>query len=76
MLKVDPGLEKQQIESLKNLKKSRDNDKVNKTLANLKKAAEGKENIVVKVIEAVEAYATVGEVSDVFRQVWGEYHEQ
>jgi len=76
ILKVDPKLEKQQIERLKKLKKNRDEDSVQRCLGQLKSVAKSDENIVVPVIEAVENYATVGEISDVFRSVWGEYHEK
>ncbi len=76
ILKIDPKLENQQIERLKSLKSKRDNDRVRKCLEELKSVAESDENIVGPVIKAVENYATVGEISDVFRNVWGEYHEK
>jgi methylmalonyl-CoA mutase N-terminal domain/subunit len=47
-----------------------------KTLSNLKKAAEGTDNLIPPVIEAVKAYATLGEIADVLRGVFGEYREQ
>ncbi len=75
ILKVDPALENEQIVSLKELRKNRDNDKVNKNISCIKETAGKNENIVPSVIEAVENYATVGEISDVFRDIWGEYHE-
>ncbi|UCD63716.1 MAG: methylmalonyl-CoA mutase [Candidatus Zixiibacteriota bacterium] len=76
VLKVDPDLEAAQVERLKKLRATRDNRKVNECLKTLKAAAGGDENIVSPVIDAVENYATVGEISDVFRQVWGEYRER
>ncbi|MCK4572879.1 MAG: methylmalonyl-CoA mutase, partial [candidate division Zixibacteria bacterium] len=75
ILKVDPTLEGRQVEQLTKLKQTRDNKKVQECLERLSQAAQTDENIVPPVIEAVENYATVGEISDVFRQVWGEYHE-
>ena len=74
VLKLDPALERRQIESLTAVKKSRDNTRVRQSLDRLKEAAEGRENVVGPVLEAVEQYATVGEISDVFRNLWGEYH--
>jgi len=75
ILKVDPTLEGRQVEQLTKLKQTRDNKKVQECLERLSQAAQTDENIVPPVIKAVENYATVGEISDVFRQVWGEYHE-
>lgn len=76
ILKVDPQLEKDQVEKLTALKANRDNDKVNKILSTLRKTAQGTENIVPIVIEAVENYITVGEIAHVLREVWGEYREK
>ncbi len=74
-LKVDPKLEKAQVAALTELRQARDNEAVTKSLHKLGEAAKVGDNIVYPVIEAVEQYATVGEISDVFRNVWGEYHE-
>ncbi|UCG63022.1 MAG: methylmalonyl-CoA mutase [Candidatus Zixiibacteriota bacterium] len=76
ILKVDPKLEAQQVSRLAEVKKKRDNDRVGECLERLKDAAGGNENIVYPVIEAVENYVTVGEISDALRKVWGEYHEK
>jgi methylmalonyl-CoA mutase N-terminal domain/subunit len=76
VLKVDPELERNQIASLKKLKESRDQTRVDDCLARLRKAADSGENLVPPVIEAVENYVTVGEISNLFRSVWGEYREQ
>ncbi len=75
ILKVDPENERNQVRSLTKLKAARDNKKVQDALAAVRRAAEQNQNVVYPVIDAVELYATVGEISDVFRQVWGEYHE-
>jgi len=75
VLKVNPDLEVKQIETLQRLKAERDNQKVSESLAALKDAVGRKENIVYPVLEAVENYATTGEISDVLRQEWGEYKE-
>lgn len=76
ILKVDPSLEQKQVEKLKIVKKTRNNEKVLQSLENLKKAAKETINIVNPVIEAVEEYATIGEISDCLREIWGEYHER
>lgn len=74
VLKVDPLLEKSQKERLKNMKAGRNHEKVQNCLDNLRRTAESSSNIVGPVIEAVENYVTVGEISEQFRKVWGEYH--
>lgn len=75
ILKVDPELEGNQVRALKELKASRDQEAVDEALAAVREAAEQNDNVVYPVIDAVLRYATVGEISDVFRDVWGEYHE-
>ncbi|MEW5923004.1 MAG: methylmalonyl-CoA mutase family protein [Candidatus Zixiibacteriota bacterium] len=75
ILKVDPRLEEEQVKRLKELRKNRDNDKVRKCLKALDDVARGDENIVPPVIDAVEQYATLGEISNCLRDIWGEYHE-
>jgi methylmalonyl-CoA mutase N-terminal domain/subunit len=76
ILKVDPHLEDKQKDSLQKLRKNRDNEKVDQYLKRLTETAAGTDNIVYPVIEAVENYATIGEISDCFRKVWGEYHDK
>ena len=75
VLRVDPELERAQIDRLRRVKSKRDDQAVRRCLEKVESAARGSDNIVTPVIEAVEAYATVGEISDLFRKVWGEYHE-
>ena len=75
VLKVDPKLEQVQIKKLKNLKQNRDNKKVEICLKNLENRARKNKNIVESVIDAVENYTTVGEISDCLRNIWGEYNE-
>ncbi|AMW33567.1 acyl-CoA mutase large subunit family protein [Fervidobacterium islandicum] len=75
ILKVDPELEKKQKERLKKLKERRDNEKVNKLLNKIKEVAATDENLFPYVLEAVKAYATVGEISNALREVFGEYTE-
>ena len=73
ILKVDPEVRRKQIERLGKVKKERDNVKVKDALAKLRSAAQKGENIMPAVFDAVKVYATIGETSDVLREVFGEY---
>jgi len=64
-----------QRESIKKARETRDNDKVKRVLADLKKACEGTDNTMKHILECVRCYATEGEICDVMREVWGEYQE-
>ncbi|OOC45610.1 methylmalonyl-CoA mutase [Thermosipho sp. 1074] len=75
VLKVKPELEEKQKAKLKKLKEKRDNEKVKKVLLSVKKAASSDENLMPYIIEAVKSYATVGEISNALREVFGEYTE-
>jgi methylmalonyl-CoA mutase N-terminal domain/subunit len=74
-LKHDPKSEKKVVSSLRSFKKERGNLGVQKALEEIKGAAERNENLVPPVFEAVKRYATVGEICDVLRGVYGEYVE-
>jgi methylmalonyl-CoA mutase N-terminal domain/subunit len=76
IFKVNPEAERIQIEKLKKLRKERDNEKVKHRLRNLKEVAKSSDNLYPAVLEAVESYATVGEVCDVLREVFGQYQEE
>ena len=73
LLRVDPAVRVSQVEKLKKLKAERDNSKVKETLESLRQAAEGKDNLMFPIIDAVKAYATLGEICDTLRTVFGEY---
>jgi len=75
LLSVDPALGKRQVAKLLELRQRRDNEKVQHVLAALQRGAEGTENLLPLIIDAVEAYATLGEISDAMRRVFGEQHE-
>jgi methylmalonyl-CoA mutase N-terminal domain/subunit len=75
ILTVDPKIEGAQVERLKNLRERRDGERVEKWLGRLKDAAGGSENLVPLLLGCVENYATVGEISNILRSVWGEYRE-
>jgi methylmalonyl-CoA mutase N-terminal domain/subunit len=76
ILRIKPEVEQYQKQKLARVKKERDNAKVKETLAVLKKAAQGTENLVPPILEAVKVYATLGEISDTLRDVFGEYRER
>jgi methylmalonyl-CoA mutase N-terminal domain/subunit len=76
VLKVDPNLEKQQIDKLQKLKGSRNAKAHENSMNELRQAAGEGQNIVEPVLNAVENFATLGEISDVFRDQWKEYREQ
>jgi methylmalonyl-CoA mutase N-terminal domain/subunit len=76
ILRIRPEVEQYQKEKLAQVKKERENAKVKQTLSLLKKAAQGKENVVPPVLEAVKVYATLGEISGTLREVFGEYRER
>ncbi|NUR72295.1 MAG: methylmalonyl-CoA mutase [Hamadaea sp.] len=72
-LRVDPTIEQAQADRLAAVRRDRDNSTVSSALAQLKKAAEGTENILYPMKEALAARATVGEVCHALRDVWGTY---
>lgn len=76
LLKIEPELERKQVERLQRLRKERDNAKVDKALRGVEKAAEkGEVNMMPYFMEAVKHYATLGETCQVLRDVYGEYEE-
>lgn len=76
LLRVQPEAERYQKEKLSKVKRERNDQGVKETLAILKKAAQGTDNLVPPILEAVKVYATVGEISDTLREVFGEYRER
>jgi methylmalonyl-CoA mutase N-terminal domain/subunit len=76
ILRIRPEAESYQKEKLAKVRKERDGEKVKGALATLKKAALGTENVVPPILAAVKAYATLGEISDTLREVFGEYRER
>ena len=75
LLRVDPAVRISQIEKLKKLKSERDEEMVKKGLAQLKRAAKGTANLMPPIFDAVKAYATLGEICDVLREIFGEYQQ-
>ncbi|MGW4647831.1 acyl-CoA mutase large subunit family protein [Kitasatospora sp. NPDC004289] len=72
-LRVDPAIEAEQAARLAKLRAERDGSAVQRGLTALRKAAEGTGNVLYPMREALAARATVGEVSDALREVWGTY---
>ncbi len=75
ILKVNERIERRQIERLRALRERRDKEKAENALAKLEEAAIGTENLLPKILDCVENYVTVGEISNRLRTVWGEYRE-
>lgn len=74
LLKVDPILEEEQVKSLQHLRQYRNQQDVSKALQLIKNAAQTEEiNLIPLLLDAVKKYATVGEISNVLREVFGQY---
>jgi methylmalonyl-CoA mutase N-terminal domain/subunit len=73
LLTVDPKIEKEQRKRLSVLRRKRDNAAVEKALGELSGACSGKGNVMVPILAAVRAYATIGEISNVMRKAFGSY---
>jgi methylmalonyl-CoA mutase N-terminal domain/subunit len=73
--RIDPAGERRQVEALRRVRADRDPVAWAATLARLEEVARGDDNLMPALIEAVRAYATVGEISDRLRAVWGEHRE-
>jgi methylmalonyl-CoA mutase N-terminal domain/subunit len=74
-LKIDPGVEEKQIARLKDLKRVRNTARVKACLADLKKASQGSANLMPHILAAVKEYASLQEICDVFREVFGTYRD-
>jgi methylmalonyl-CoA mutase N-terminal domain/subunit len=75
LLRVDPSVGEMQKQKLVDLRAKRDNSEVDAKLATLRAACEGDENVMPVILEAVKAYATLGEICGVMREVFGEYQQ-
>ncbi|HEX4642989.1 MAG TPA: methylmalonyl-CoA mutase family protein [Candidatus Acidoferrales bacterium] len=74
-MRVDPELERAQIERVRALRARRDSARADATVADVERRARSGENLMPAIVAAVEAFATVGEISDALRRVFGEYTE-
>ena len=73
LLKVDMKVGQAEAEKLRKMRAARDAKRWEKALENLRKVSEKNENVMSAVIEAVKAEATIGEICDVWREIYGEY---
>src|SRR5262249_52910472 len=76
ILYIDEQVAEEQVARVQALRASRDQARFAKALAGLKDAARGTDNLIPPILEAARAYATVGEMCDALREVFGEYEEQ
>ena len=76
ILRIDEGAAQQQLAKVDRLRRTRNQVLVTRALERLRKTAAGTENTMPALLDAVRAYATVGEMCDALRDVWGEYQEQ
>jgi methylmalonyl-CoA mutase N-terminal domain/subunit len=75
ILKIDENAAQQHLARLRDVKKTRDNTRVAEKILDLKKAASDEENLMPYILSCVKAYATLGEIMDSLREVYGEYQE-
>ncbi len=75
ILVIDEGIEQRQCDKLRRLRAERHNARVAACLAELKRVAEGNGNLMPPLLECIRAYATLGEMCDALREVFGEYQE-
>jgi methylmalonyl-CoA mutase N-terminal domain/subunit len=75
ILKIDDRVEREQIERVRSIRAKRDIKKADAALESLRSAAAGTANLLPKILDCVEAYITVGEISNTLRSAWGEYQE-
>jgi methylmalonyl-CoA mutase N-terminal domain/subunit len=75
ILYIDDTAAERQLTRLEDLKRTRNNEAVSRALDSLRETARGKGNTMPAILDCVRAYATVGEMCDALRDVWGEYEE-
>jgi methylmalonyl-CoA mutase N-terminal domain/subunit len=75
ILTIDSRVEQEQIDRLQKLRHARNNTLLQQQLRHLEQAARQEDNIMPRILNAVRAYGTIGEISDVLRSVWGTYEE-
>jgi methylmalonyl-CoA mutase N-terminal domain/subunit len=75
LLEIRPEVERDQVNRLKVLRERRDNDRVRRSLAALRKGAESTENLMPRFLDCVRCYATEGEIIGILREEFGEYHD-
>ena len=76
LLKIDEKIQHDQVEFLNKVKNDRNNEEVKVKLSDLKNAAVGEGNLMPFIINAVNSYASIGEICNTLRSVFGEYKEK
>jgi methylmalonyl-CoA mutase N-terminal domain/subunit len=76
ILRIDPALERQQIERVRAAKAARDNGAVELALADLKAAADSRRNLMPLLLDAARLHVSEGEIVHALQQVWGDYRER
>ena len=75
ILKIDEAVERAQVERVRAVREKRDAAAYETAISKLREAAAGTENLLPRILECVESYATIGEISNTLRSTWGEYQE-
>jgi len=75
LLKIDPEVERNQVERLQKVRAERDQSRVDQALKALSSAAKSEENVMDRIVDAVREYATIGEICQVMREVFGEHRD-
>ena len=75
ILRMDPAIEKSQVDRVQQLRSTRDGARASRSLDEVERVARSDENLMPAILEAVESYATLGEISDRLRRAFGEYRE-
>jgi methylmalonyl-CoA mutase N-terminal domain/subunit len=76
MLRIDESVSREQVDGLRRVKETRDNGAVEKALGEIRRAAEGQDNLMHPIIEATKAYCTEQEICDVLREVFGQHQDR
>jgi methylmalonyl-CoA mutase N-terminal domain/subunit len=76
ILRINPEMQRRQIERTKNVRATRDSEAANKALTELRRASQTEENLLPYILACVKSYATLGEICGVWRELWGEYREE
>lgn len=75
VMRIDERIEREQVERVRAIRQKRNSEKVSKLLLQLESAAGSDENLIPRILDCVNEYVTVGEISDRLRNIWGEYRE-
>ncbi|GAG03077.1 unnamed protein product, partial [marine sediment metagenome] len=75
LLKIDEEVAKEQVNTLNKIKQERDNDKIQENLLKLKEVAKGTENLMPYIMDAIRVYASIGEIINTLKEVFGTYFE-